>query len=178
MRDRTKAPEARPGSQTITRRAREPGTGRERANLFVRIVDNGNSQARQILRAGILQCVEDSNHACLAVCAARARRTAVRNAEGALLRFAVGKNRVEVRVEHDVELFSVGLIGGEKALAGLGPHINELRVESDRIEVPLHDFRDGRDAFAIGAAAVDVDDFGQILQVAFKHFFLCQMSSR
>ena len=53
---------------------------------------------------------------------------------------------------------------------GAFPEIDEFGMKSDRVKVPLHDFRCGRNTRTVGRTAVAVDEFGEILQVAFEHF--------
>ena len=75
-----------------------------------------------------------------------------------------------MRVQKNVVLFGAGFVGREESATGAFSEIDEFGMKSDRVKVPLHDFRSGRNSRTVGRTAVAVDEFGEILQVAFEHF--------
>ena len=147
----------------------EPFAGGERTHFFVGVVADGDGETVEVFLAGVLEGVEDGDDAGLAVGAARAVDRAVLDAERTLGDGAIRVDRVEMGVEHDVELFSARLVRGEETAAGLVAEVDEFGGEADFVIVALHDFGDARDAVAGVAAAVDVDDFFEVLQIGFKH---------
>ena len=82
---------------------------------------------------------------------------------------AVGEDRVEVGVHHDVVVARFGLVAGEKALADRGAEVDEFAGEADRLVVGLHDFGRAGDASGVGRAAVEVYQRSEVLEEVFKH---------
>lgn len=157
------------GAAALRSHFTEPRTRGKRAHFFVGVVHNRDRQAFEVFGTGVLQGVENRDDARLAVAAARTVDAVAFDLERTTLGFAFGEDRVEVGVEHDVVGRRFRLVGRENPLTRLRTEIDEFGVPTDRIEVSLHDVRDLRDAFDVGTAAIDVDDFGQILQISFEH---------
>ena len=72
-------------------------------------------------------------------------------------------------IEHDVELFGTGLVRRKQTLAGLRAEVHKFRRKTDGVEVALHDVGHLGDAFAVGAGAVEIDNFGVVLEVGLEH---------
>ena len=111
--------------------------------------------------------MKNGDDARLAVGAARTRDAVAFDLEGTLGDGAFGEDRVEVGVEHDVVVVGAGLVRGAQALAGLGAEVDEFGRKAEFVIVTLHDFGDFRDAVDRGGAAVDVDDFFEVLEIRF-----------
>ena len=147
----------------------EPFAGGKRTDFFVGVVAHSDGQTIKVFLAGVLESVEDRDDTGLAVGATRPRHLAVFNLEGACGGGTVGKHGVEVSIEHDVELFGTGLVRRKQTLAGLRAEVHKFRRKTDGVEVALHDVGHLGDAFAVGAAAVEIDNFGEVLEVGLEH---------
>ena len=141
-----------------------------RPRFFVRIEAHGNRETVKVFLARILDGVEDREHPALAVRAPWPLHMVAFVRHGTGGRRAVGEHGVKVRVQKNVVLFGAGFVGREESATGAFSEIDEFGMKSDRVKVPLHDFRGGRNTRTVGRAAVAVDEFGEILQVAFEHF--------
>ena len=99
--------------------ALEPGAGSLGAGFFVRVQSNSDGESFQIFRTSSLQSVVDGKHAALAVAAAGTVSAVAFNGQRTSSSSSVRENGVEVSIEENVIVVSVGLVRSEQTVAGI-----------------------------------------------------------